>query len=105
MTRSFCRIPPRTCGFPQMSADHADRPIGLPTEPSRENWLRLVRNRKQRERYGPAHLRRRRDFARRIERGEIISCFRCGEEIGPDQDWDLDHDDWDPSQSLLASLV
>jgi hypothetical protein len=27
-------------------------------------------------------------------------CPRCNEEIGADQDWDLDHDDWDPSQSL-----
>ena len=68
-------------------------------ERGRENWLRLVRNKRQRERYGPTHLRRRRDFARRIERGEMILCFRCGEEIGPDQDWDLDHDDRDPSQS------
>ena len=66
-----------------MSADQADRPISLPIESGRENWLRLVRNKKQRERYGPAHRRRRRDFARRIERGEIFSCARCGEEIGP----------------------
>ena len=82
-----------------MSADQADRPISLPIEPGRENWLRLVRNKKQRERYGPAHLRRRRDFARRIERGEVFLCSRCEEEIGPDQDWELDHDDRDPSQS------
>ena len=37
-----------------MSADHADRSRSLPMEPGRENWLRLVRNRKQRERYGPS---------------------------------------------------
>ena len=79
--------------MPQMSADEPDKSKSLPIEPGRENWLRLVRNRKQRQRYGPAHLRRRRDFGRRLERGEIISCFRRGEEIGPDQDWDLDNDD------------
>jgi len=82
-----------------MSADHADRSRSLPIEPGRANWLRLVRNKKQRERYGPAHLRRRRDFARRIERGEMIHCFRCGDEIGADQDWDLDHDDRNLSPS------
>ena len=85
-----------------MSADHADRSKSLPMEPGRENWLRLVRNRKHRERYGPKHLRRRRDFARRIERGEVIVCPRCEGEIGPDQDWDLDHDDHDPSLSYPA---
>ena len=71
-----------------MSADQADRAISLPTEPGRENWLRLVRN-KQRERFGPAHLRRRRDFARRIERSEVFLCSRCEEEIGADLalDW------------------
>ena len=91
--------PPRTCRFPLMSADQADRPISLPIEPGRANWLRLVGNQKQRERYGPAHRRRRHDFARRLERGEMILCLRCGGEIGPDQDWDLDHDNRDPSQS------
>ena len=83
-----------------MSADHADKSISLAMEPGRENWLRLVRNRKQRERYGPKHLRRRRDFARRIDRGETIFCFRCGGEIGADQAWDLDHDDLNPSLSF-----
>ena len=60
-----------------MSADQADSSQSLPIEVGRANWLRLVRNKKQRERYGPAHLRRRRDFARRIERREMILCFRC----------------------------
>ena len=83
-----------------MSADRADRSKSQPLEPGRENWLRLVRNKKQRERYGPAHRGRRRDFARRIERGEIIPCFRCGGEIGADQDWELDHDDYDLAQSF-----
>ena len=64
--------------------------------------MRLVRNAKHRERYGPKHLRRRRDFARRIERGEVIVCPRCEDEIGADQDWDLDHDDRDPSLSYPA---
>ena len=77
----------------------ADNSRSLPIDPGRANWLRLARNAKQRERYGPKHLRRRRDFASRLEHGETILCFRCGAQIGPDQAWDLDHDDWDPSQS------
>ena len=61
---------------------------------------RLVRNKRQRERYGPAHLRRRRKFARRLERGEILTCFRCGGELDADSDWELDHDDRDPMRSF-----
>jgi len=34
--------------------------------------------------------------ARRIERGEFPICPRCGLPIGPDQEWDLGHDDWNP---------
>ena len=62
------------------------------------NRRRLIkRNRRQREMYGPKHLRRRREFARRIERGEEIICPRCGSIVGPDQDWDLGHDDYNPA--------
>jgi hypothetical protein len=55
------------------------------------------RNKRQRELYGPKHLRRRREFARRIERGEEIICPRCRSVIGPDQRWDLGHDDYNPA--------
>ena len=85
-----------------MSAAEPDRSRSLSSDSGRENWLRLVRNRRNRERYGPKHLRRRRDFARRLERGEVIVCPRCEGEIGADQDWDLDHDDHDPSLSYPA---
>jgi hypothetical protein len=53
-----------------MAADSRDDADSLALGESRSNWLRLVRNRRQRERYGPAHKRRRRECARRIERGE-----------------------------------
>jgi hypothetical protein len=55
----------------------------------------IARNRRQRELYGPKHRRRRR-FAQRIERGEEILCPRCKSPIGPDQRWDLGHDDYNP---------
>ena len=67
-------------------------------ERDHERRLRLaLRNRRQRELYGPKHIRRRREFARRLERGEPIICPRCDDLIGPDQLWDLGHDDRDPS--------
>ena len=57
---------------------------------------RLVKNARQRTMYGPTHRRRRAQFARRIERGEFPTCPRCGLGIGPDDLWDLGHDDDDP---------
>jgi len=56
----------------------------------------MARNRRQRELYGPAHRRRRRQFAQRTERGEEIVCPRC-DQVGPDQRWDLGHDDTNPA--------
>jgi hypothetical protein len=50
---------------------------------------RLVKNARQRTMYGPTHRRRRAQFARRIERGELLICPRCVLPIGPDQLWDL----------------
>ena len=47
--------------------------------------------------YGPTHRRRRAQFSRRIERGEVLICPRCLLPIGPDQLWDLGHDDVNPS--------
>ncbi len=58
---------------------------------------RLVRNIRHRERYGPTHRRRRRQWEEKIRRGDEPLWPRCGEPIGDDQAWDLDHDDVDPS--------
>ena len=38
---------------------------------------RLRRNRRQRELHGPKHIRRRRELAKRLERGETFVCPRC----------------------------
>ena len=57
---------------------------------------RLVKNARQRTVYGPTHRRQRAQFARRIERGDEVICPRCGLPVGPDQMWDLGHDDVDP---------
>ncbi len=81
----------------------ADNPPGgdsLAIGEDRSDWLRRVRNRKQRERYGPVHLRRRRRYKQRLARGEVLACFRCGGEIDHESLWDLDNDDRDPSKSF-----
>jgi hypothetical protein len=57
---------------------------------------RRVKNANARRMYGPTHRRRRAQFARRLERGEEILCPSCGQVIGPDQNWDLGHDDVNP---------
>ena len=62
-----------------------------------EDYRRRLRNRRQRELYPAKHRRRRREYPRRIERGEEIICPRCQLPIGPDQFWDLGHDDLNPS--------
>jgi hypothetical protein len=85
-----------------MSADYPDAADSFAIEPGRERWLRLVRNKKQRERYGPAHLRRRREFAQRLEAGEILRCPRCDGELDSDSVWELDHDDINPAWSQPA---
>ena len=64
--------------------------------------MRLVRNRRQRERYGPTHQRRRRQWKRRLELGEQVLCARCSEPVGADQEWDLDHDDANPEPESPA---
>ena len=58
---------------------------------------RRVKNARQRSMYGPTHRRRRAQFARRIERGDVLICPRCLLPIGPDQHWDLGHDDHNPA--------
>jgi len=55
----------------------------------------MVKHKRQREMCGPAHRRRRVQFARRIERGEVLICPRCGLPIGADQG-ELSRDDWNP---------
>ncbi len=85
-----------------MAADARGRGKFPPiAEDAAERRRRLVRNRKQRELYGPAHRRRRRQLALRIERGEEILCPRCSLPIGADQNFDLGHDDLDPAITRL----
>lgn len=43
--------------------------------------------------YGAAHQRLRAVWARRLARGEVIPCARCGLPIDPGQPWDLGHSD------------
>jgi hypothetical protein len=74
----------------------AANPRAIEAEAERRRRLN-VRNRRQRDLYGPAHRRRRRLFAQRLERGELIVCPRCNQPVGPDQHWDLGHDDFNPS--------
>ena len=64
----------------------ADDPTSRAKEPDVER-RRRVRNRKQVERYGGRHRRRRRELARRLEDGELLHCVRCRKPIGPDQEW------------------
>ena len=42
-------------------------------------------------RYGRRHKELRRRFARRMARGEVFNCWRCGREINPLGLWDLGH--------------
>ncbi|WP_218014517.1 hypothetical protein [Mycolicibacterium palauense] len=42
--------------------------------------------------YGPRHQRLREQLKPIVKSGQAI-CWRCGERIGPDQQWDLGHDD------------
>ena len=83
-----------------IDADSRDADDSLANGEDRSNWLRLGRSRKQRERYGPAHRRRRHHYEQRLARGEILTCFRCGGGLDSDSDWELDHDDRDPTRSF-----
>jgi hypothetical protein len=65
-------------------------------EGSAQRRKRLAKNKRQRTMYGPTHRRRRAQFARRIERGEFPICPGCDLGIGPDDLWDLGHDDYNP---------
>ena len=77
-------------------ADSGGRAESPAVESDARRRVRLVKNIRQRERYGVAHRRRRRQYARRIERGEVVICPRCSLPIGPDELWDLGHDDANP---------
>ena len=76
-------------------ADRRDPAKSPQTEEAFSRRARLVRNRRQRERYGPKHKRRRRQWEARLRRGEVVECPRCGLPVGDDQPWDLDHSDVD----------
>jgi hypothetical protein len=45
--------------------------------------------------YGRAHRKLRADWQRRMDEGETVNCWRCGEPIEPGEAWDLGHDDDD----------
>ena len=77
--------PPDSGGLRAIDADTRQRAESSAIEADHERRLRMaLRNRRQRELYGPKHQRRRREFARRIERGELFVCPRCEGEIRPD---------------------
>ena len=78
-------------------ADTRDTENSTVIEKSSSERERLARNRRARERYGPTHRRRRRQWQERIRAGEPVLCGRCGQPIGDDQPWDLDHDDVNPA--------
>ena len=78
-----------------IDADSGGREKSAAMENAARERARRVRNARQRSMYGPTHRRRRAKFARRIERGEFPICPRCGLGIGPDDLWDLGHDDID----------
>ena len=83
-------------------ADTRDTEKSTAIEDVSSRRARLVRNRRHRERYGPTHRRRRRQWQERIRRGEEVLCCRCGQPIGDDQPWDLDHDDANPAVEVPA---
>jgi hypothetical protein len=84
-----------------MPADSGDLAHRSAIERDHERRMRLaLHNRRQRELYGPKHHRRRREFARRLKRGEIFLCPRCDGEITHDSQWELGHSDRDPSRSF-----
>jgi len=88
-------FPPDFGGCVVIDRDSRDAAKSRAIEAEAEHRRKLnARNRRQRELYGPKHRRRRRQFAQRLERGELILCPRCNQVIGPDQRWDLGHDDY-----------
>lgn len=48
--------------------------------------------------YGTPHTTLRAAWRRRINNGEIVTCWRCGEPISNTQPWDLGHCDNDRTQ-------
>lgn len=55
-----------------------------------------------RNKYGPTHKAERRAWAPHVAQG-IIHCWRCGQRITTNQDWDLGHRDGRPSHPEHAS--
>lgn len=45
--------------------------------------------------YDHQHRQLRKQWQQRIDSGETVNCWRCGEPIHPDTQWDLGHDDED----------
>lgn len=51
--------------------------------------------------YGKDYQARRRDWDKAVARG-IVDCSRCGQPIGPNEPWHLDHDDKERDNLTLA---
>jgi hypothetical protein len=79
-----------------MRADTADRSRSLRIETAKQRRQRLVKNRRQLERYNRKHREVRASFAPLVAAG-LAKCARCGELIEPGSLWDMGHDDRDPS--------
>jgi hypothetical protein len=63
---------------------------------------RIVKNAKQRRRYGRKHRQWRAELAP-VVAGGFARCARCSEPIAPGEPWDLDHDDFAPHLYLGPS--
>ena len=47
--------------------------------------------------YGAAHQATRAAYQARMDAGEVLTCWRCGEPVTAADEWDLGHDDHDRS--------
>jgi hypothetical protein len=61
----------------------------------RQNWN--ARGTTAARGYGPPHRALRERWRPLVESGDV-TCWRCGQRIEPDDDWDLGHDDHDRTQ-------
>lgn len=65
-------------------------------DPHRKQWDQQRGTTTQRG-YGANHQQERAAWQRRINTGELILCWRCGEQIQQGDGWHLGHDDVDRS--------
>jgi len=53
--------------------------------------------------YGAQHKALRKTWQARLNKGELVRCARCGEQVRPSDAWALDHDDNDRTHYLGPS--